>query len=43
MAREHGVADAAVDAIGRGEDPGFAADDAALASSTPAQRRELAG
>jgi len=27
MAREHGVADAAVDAIGRGEDPGFAADD----------------
>jgi 4-carboxymuconolactone decarboxylase len=27
MAREHGVADAVVDAIGRGEDPPFAADD----------------
>ena len=27
MAREHGVADAAVDAIGRGEDPPFEADD----------------
>ena len=27
MAREHGVADAVVDAIGRGEDPPFGADD----------------
>ena len=27
MAREHGVPDAVVDAIGRGEDPPFAADD----------------
>ena len=27
MAREHGVADAVVDAIGRGEDPPFEADD----------------
>ena len=27
MAREHGVSDAVVDAIGRGEDPPFAADD----------------
>jgi hypothetical protein len=27
MAREHGVADAVVDAIGRGEDPLFEADD----------------
>jgi len=27
MAREHGVADVAVDAIGRGEDPGFTAAD----------------
>jgi 4-carboxymuconolactone decarboxylase len=27
MAREHGVADAAVDAIGRGQDPGFEAED----------------
>src|SRR5947209_20494243 len=27
MAREHGVADAIVDAIGRGEDPPFEADD----------------
>lgn len=42
MAREHGVADAVVDAIGGGEDPPFEADDE-RAVYTVARQLSLAG
>jgi 4-carboxymuconolactone decarboxylase len=42
MAREHGVADAVVDAIGRGEDPPFEAEDE-RAVYTVARQLSLSG
>jgi 4-carboxymuconolactone decarboxylase len=40
MAREHGVADAIVDAIGRGEDPPFEADDERIVYAATCQLAE---